>query len=321
MERTSSVCGACARGCNIEVETLDGFVKRLMPRENREVNDWWICDHGRHDYRYVHDDARVTVPRVGGAQAEASEAYAELVDLLGSARDAGAAPSFVIDPFLTCEEMYLIKALAGSFDGARVAGWMPPAGVEEKFPGGFVISAEKAPNRTGAEAVFGNEVFGVDADALLKDLDGGEGSLVVVFAGFPHADPPEQWAEAIAGVSGARAVFALFDGPWSHDARCVIPSASPFEKEGTYVNEDGRLQRVRSRHKPGQGMDSELQVLQEIQLRLGNRDRLLSAAGVFREMGDRIAAFSGLTHQGIPATGQPLPGFARAGAPAERGSR
>ena len=70
-----SVCGGCSRGCNIQVHTnLDrpqhgtGRVKRLKPRYNAEVNQWWMCDAGRYDYKY-HDENRVLAARKTGAQA------------------------------------------------------------------------------------------------------------------------------------------------------------------------------------------------------------------------------------------------------------
>ena len=52
-KKTESICTACARGCNIQVETLHNKIKRLVPRHNPHVNDYWMCDQGRHDVHFV----------------------------------------------------------------------------------------------------------------------------------------------------------------------------------------------------------------------------------------------------------------------------
>ena len=59
LKRQSSVCPGCSRGCNIHVDVLDTKwddpqIKRLVPRENQEVNGWWMCDLGRHEKDSVH---------------------------------------------------------------------------------------------------------------------------------------------------------------------------------------------------------------------------------------------------------------------------
>ncbi len=314
LDKTASVCAGCARGCSIEVDSLDGYVKRLLPRHNPHVNDWWMCDYGRYDWRYAHADARLIEPRVAGEPATDGDAIERAASWLRDARVGGKKAAFLVDPFLTCEEAWLVLGLAGALPGSRIAGWLPPAGPAHRFPKGFRISAEKAPNRTGVEAVLGKEIFSRGSDALLQELAAGKVDLLVLFAGFPHADPPASLATAT-GRARRRIAFAHFDGPWSAAADVVFPSAAPFEKEGTWANEDGRLQRVRSAVKgstPHPGTQapagaprhalrgvSELQYLQEIQARSGDRQRVLSASGVFRELAQGIVAFQGLSHRDL----------------------
>jgi NADH-quinone oxidoreductase subunit G len=49
LTRNPSVCVGCAVGCNIEVHSRDGRILRLVARENRQVDDGWLCDYGRFD--------------------------------------------------------------------------------------------------------------------------------------------------------------------------------------------------------------------------------------------------------------------------------
>lgn len=71
------VCTSCSMGCNVELHTKhrhagiprpDGKppipeLVRLMPKENLNVNEWWMCDRGRWGYHYHNDlQNRMTNP-------------------------------------------------------------------------------------------------------------------------------------------------------------------------------------------------------------------------------------------------------------------
>ncbi|HXI04064.1 MAG TPA: 2Fe-2S iron-sulfur cluster-binding protein, partial [Candidatus Saccharimonadales bacterium] len=59
-----SVCGSCANGCNVLLGVADNRLWRLTPRENREVNGWWMCDEGRLSFREVRSEDRLSVPEI-----------------------------------------------------------------------------------------------------------------------------------------------------------------------------------------------------------------------------------------------------------------
>ena len=67
----ASICSQCPVGCNITLNTRreakaggDIVVKRVMPRQNEEVNEIWICDKGRFAYHYTKSKKRLTKPLV-----------------------------------------------------------------------------------------------------------------------------------------------------------------------------------------------------------------------------------------------------------------
>lgn len=303
MDRRDSVCGGCARGCNIEVETLDGYVKRLMPRENLEVNDWWMCDHGRYGWRHLYSEQRLSGARTTKQEVDDASATSMLADLTGRANKI----AFLIDPFLSCEELSLIQELAGSFSESIVGGWLPPKGTAEEFPSGFTISSAKHPNRRGAEKIFGSRVFGKDGNELLEALNSKSVSTLIAFCGGPSEQGPgPKWSDAIRKAR-KRIVFSVMDGDWLKGASLVLPATAPLEKEGTWINEDGRLQRIRSCWKPGEEMFSpELVRLQELQISRGLRTRSLSAAGVFRDLAENSKPFSSHSHSALGEGGLPL---------------
>jgi NADH-quinone oxidoreductase subunit G len=69
LEATASICTQCPVGCNITLNTRreakangDFVVKRVMPRQNEEVNEIWICDKGRFAHHYTDSKKRLTRP-------------------------------------------------------------------------------------------------------------------------------------------------------------------------------------------------------------------------------------------------------------------
>jgi NADH-quinone oxidoreductase subunit G len=71
MLSSASLCTQCAVGCNLTLNTRreaksggNLVVKRVMPRQNEQVNETWICDKGRFAYHYASADDRLTSPMV-----------------------------------------------------------------------------------------------------------------------------------------------------------------------------------------------------------------------------------------------------------------
>jgi len=71
LEAQASICTQCPVGCNTTLNTRreamtggDIVVKRVMPRQNEEVNEIWLCDKGRFAYHYTKSKKRLTKPLV-----------------------------------------------------------------------------------------------------------------------------------------------------------------------------------------------------------------------------------------------------------------
>ncbi len=69
LKNAASVCSQCPVGCNLtfnvrrEAKSAGAYViKRVMPRQNEQVNEIWICDKGRFAYHYASRDRRPSVP-------------------------------------------------------------------------------------------------------------------------------------------------------------------------------------------------------------------------------------------------------------------
>src|SRR5580704_922731 len=73
LRTAKSVCQGCATGCNTYLDYDHRFNKayRYRPRDNEQVNKFWMCDDGMLTYKRAHD-ARVTEPMLQGGRTVAT---------------------------------------------------------------------------------------------------------------------------------------------------------------------------------------------------------------------------------------------------------
>src|SRR5688572_642756 len=69
LDAEASICTQCPVGCNTTLNTRrevkaggEIVIKRVMPRQNEEVNEIWLCDKGRFAYHYAESKERLTKP-------------------------------------------------------------------------------------------------------------------------------------------------------------------------------------------------------------------------------------------------------------------
>jgi len=128
LDSSASICSQCPVGCNTTFNTrreakADGkiVIKRVMPRQNEEVNETWICDKGRYAYHYVKSDARLgkSLIRKDGKLAKAS--WDAAIKAAGAAF-AEAKKNFVVlaSGRLSNEDLFNLKSLADQVGGKAV---------------------------------------------------------------------------------------------------------------------------------------------------------------------------------------------------------
>ncbi len=69
IEQAGSVCTLCPSQCNVSFTVRDEKVKRVLGRDNAEVDDGWLCDRGRYGFEMFADAKRVDGPRLKGGAA------------------------------------------------------------------------------------------------------------------------------------------------------------------------------------------------------------------------------------------------------------
>jgi NADH-quinone oxidoreductase subunit G len=250
LHKTPSIDGITASGDNISIEHNDGRIYRIKPRTNPDVNQWWITDEVRYGWKFVHDDARLTMPRIRGEDPfEPSEAliayesaYAAINAALGKARHV----ALMVSPMLSCEEAYLLATWVSEIDSnaTYAIGPVPRVGEEKRFPGGYTLCAEKAPNARGVRRVLARFTANVlEFEAFLgalrrpRDLD-----AVIVTGNYPSDWVTPQFADALLAPGRFVALFDTLPGRLVNAANVVLPGATWAEKSGTFENVRGRLQ-------------------------------------------------------------------------------
>ncbi len=83
IEQAGSVCTLCPSQCNVSFTVRDEEVKRVIARDNPDVDDGWLCDRGRYGFEMFGAEQRVTEPQLrGGAAVEWAEAIEKAAEAL-----------------------------------------------------------------------------------------------------------------------------------------------------------------------------------------------------------------------------------------------
>jgi NADH-quinone oxidoreductase subunit G len=86
IEHAGSVCTICPSQCNVSFTVRDEKVKRVIARDNHEVDDGWLCDRGRYGFEMFDAPERIDGPRLkGGVEVGWDEAIAKAADGLRAA--------------------------------------------------------------------------------------------------------------------------------------------------------------------------------------------------------------------------------------------
>jgi NADH-quinone oxidoreductase subunit G len=310
MEQKRTVCTSCSRGCNVMAGTRWNRLLRLVPAENADVNQWWMCDYGRLNFRDVGSADRLEGARMrprAGAEQEATsvdDALAAFAGALAEARAADGKGLFaLVSARLTTEECWLARRLLKDHAGAEGLDFVPRAGEADNL----LRTGDANPNAAGARAA------GIEPGEGGLGLDGFAAAVAagsVRWAVLVGEDLDDRPADLDAF---SRVPFTVYVGPLDNEtarrATVVLPGAMWAEKDGTIVNVDGRAQRLRACVRaPGEARP-ESAWLQALLARVGDSEVPAlgtSPALLFRAMTADVPAFEGLTLAQVGELGEPL---------------
>src|SRR5215216_1594070 len=125
LDSQASICTQCPVGCNTTLNVRrdpksggDITVQRVMPRQNEEVNEIWICDKGRFAYHYAESKKRLARPMVRNNK-ELTRTTWEAATKLAGENFQKAGKDFVIlaSGRLSNEDLFSLKTLTEQSQG------------------------------------------------------------------------------------------------------------------------------------------------------------------------------------------------------------
>ncbi len=242
MSSTDSICSGCARGCNTKIWVRNNQILRLTPRFNPDVNEYWMCDDGRlNSFRSVGSRARIQRPMlrkddrlVEVGWDEAIAAAASKLKVLKKSEIAAIGSAFA-----TNEDNYLLVKLLHHL-GAKavdILGHVRPGEEDE-----ILVRADKTPNSRGAREVGVNPDHQSNTPAIIKGIR--EGAIKVLYAVEEDVAAIPEFADVLPKLDFL-IVHASIENETTKIADVVLSSATFAEKHGTFVNFQGRVQRIR----------------------------------------------------------------------------
>jgi NADH-quinone oxidoreductase subunit G len=331
MASTESVCVGCARGCNTYLWTRNNQAMRLTPRINNEVNEHWMCDHGRlSTYKFINDDLRIQEPMVAndGKQIEVSWDKAVKTAAIGLKKYKGKEIAVIASAYSTNEDNYILKKFAQTILKTPNIDYLDH--IQEEDEDDILIRADKTPNSMGLRLLGIRErKEGLNWTGMVKGMREGRIKCLYVMN------------EDIANHEEIRDLLPKLDllivHSWVHNrttqaAHVVFSSATYAEMYGTFTNFEGRVQQVRpaviikGRGRALEGLNMSRwdrfatqydkwgrgprrnslpawEVIKDLASELGGKFKYESAESIFDEMAATIEPFRGITYDKIGRLG------------------
>jgi NADH-quinone oxidoreductase subunit G len=298
LDRTASICPNCTQGCNAIIETRDNVVVRMRPRANPDVNEYFLCDTGRLNYRWLNGPNRLELPQVrrGGAMVDVDWDIA-----LGAAAGVirGKRTLVLASPMLSNETLHLLSRLVRLTGGAGA--FRVERGPEAPLPGvkDLSLRSERAANVAGAEMLGFAKT-----DTPLAGLGDGD-VLVIADHALTDAD------RAAAARASAVVVIGTTFPAGLANVQAVLPISNFVEEEGTFTNLRGRVQRfLQAKAAPGLARPSWF-VLADLLASLGEQASYFVPSDVFAALAASHSEFAGLSYDTIGLRGLPVVGAAQ----------
>ncbi|MCC5024029.1 MAG: (2Fe-2S)-binding protein [Candidatus Synoicihabitans palmerolidicus] len=289
LKQTNSIDTESSVGANTVVWSREGVIYRITPRRNDEVNDTWMADSGRILYKQVQADDRLHQSTVKGQPATLAAVIADAAKLAkaGHVAVVGSGRSSV-------EEQFLTKRLATTLETETFVVGQTGEG------DGLLISADRNPNTRGA-LVTGlvADVPTAQLDALGAEIDAGRVKTIIsvgedlIAAGLTPAQL-DKVALIILSAHGTSTTAV---------ADVVIPTLTVFEKNGTFINQQFRLQKFAQAIPGLTSASNDLVVLDELIAAVGGEASEGDMKSLWKSMGAEIPVFANITYGNLPATG------------------
>ena len=212
----------------------------------------------------------------------------------GTGNGTGARIGMIASAQLTNEELFLIREIFRGALGAQVSASVPqnPGSCDD-----FLIKADKNPNTMGATLLG---LAGPDAPEAGQIVDAAlAGNLDALWVSG-HDLVELFGAETVRELSERLSLFVfsgVSENPTVPLAHWVLPSAAYVEKDGTFVNCHGRVQRIGRAFPPLEDSREDWRFLLQLAARLGLQLDWQQPQEIFQALATAEARFVGLSYE------------------------
>ncbi len=297
LKQTNTIDTESSVGVNSVAWSREGTLYRITPRRNDDVNDTWMPDSGRVLYKQVQSADRLTsdivLENLAIKAAHALQDFAGSIALVGSGRS-------------SVEEQFLTKKLAAALKA--------PVSLVSRVGQGdkLLISADRNPNVRGA-LVTGliSALPSAQLTSLAADIDSGKIKAVVSIGEDLTAAglTPAQLAKVSVVYLGTHA------NATSAAAKVVIPTVTVFEKAGTFVNQQFRIQKFIQAVPALAGAHNDLAALAKLIAAVGAPAPAEEIGTLWPAIAAEVPALATMLYKNIPETGLLLDSTPWAGLP------
>ncbi|HEX2852047.1 MAG TPA: 2Fe-2S iron-sulfur cluster-binding protein [Opitutaceae bacterium] len=327
LKQTDSIDTESSVGANTVVWSREGVIYRITPRRNDEVNDTWMSDSGRVLYKAVRAEDRLLAVKVNGTESGLDIAINAATELFKSSAGAIAV---VGSGRSSVEEQFLTKKLAGALSASTQL--VSRVGEGDKI----LISADRNPNVRGALVVGLIKTLPGSQDTTpsraphvvidsapllggLRDLAAqiDAGKIKTVVSVNEDLTAAGLTAQQLAKVSIV--YLGTHANATSAAAKVVLPTLTVFEKSGTFINQQFRIQKF-SKAVPGaSGATDDLVILAKLFAAVSRTTFAPDLAQLWKTIAAEVPALGTMAFANIPDTGLLLDPTPWAGVPFPEG--
>ncbi len=230
LQKTATVCEGCSKGCNMELQHEGNVIYRAIPRENMEINKFWLCDEGRFHYNDIQSEDRMIEPSVQDGIGARTTDWATALDVARATLSSKKIAILAGSDLTQEEAKQLQDASSRIFGGAQIFHFGTP-GIETVSQDAPADPILKRKSKTSN--LNGFEKLGIPP---FQKIPAGVEAVLVVRGG--RAIVPELKGVSVVGLG-------VFNKPEVKNFIAILPGLSFAEKDGTIVNYEGREQKLK----------------------------------------------------------------------------
>jgi NADH-quinone oxidoreductase subunit G len=300
LQKTPSICPGCSTGCNISVETYQNRIARFKPRVNEAVNSHWLCDEGRYCFHGLTEGDRLTKPMIRQEGGLVPTTWEHALQVVYTGLKSAGPSAGILSGRNTNEEAYLFVKLMKTIsrDCALEVFYQERELTEVQK---ILMSPDRSPNFRGARDMGVSSNGGFES-LMQKVVAGSFSGAYVVGEDLLDAGDREKIGAALKKLS----FLVVQDTRLTETgklAHVVLPATHFGEKEGTYTNRRGRVQRLNAAVIPLEGASQDCDIFLRLLDAAGETNSYASTAEIFAALAWEIPSYKGLNYDSIGGQG------------------